>query len=775
MWQLNKEYSLMKYLLLTLLLLQMSVQVLFSQEVLKGAVVSENNKGKLVPIPFANVYWLGTNYGTTTDTNGVFQLAVPESAKSLVVSFIGFKSDTIVVENFDHPVSISLRKANNTLGTVEIEYRRKSSEMSFINPIQTLNMNEKELFKAACCNLSESFETNPSVDVNFTDAVTGTKQIRMLGLNGPYTMISRENMPGIRGLGNGFGLSFIPGVWVSSIQVTKGVGSVVNGYESIAGQINVELQKPDLGPQTSANIFINAAGRTEANFIHTQEVSKHVGTTTLLHGNIRPLERDVNNDGFRDFPLQNQMNFMNRWKFKSDKGWMGQIGIHFLKEDKTGGQVDKIISREKNRVGGSRAYLISIDSESLELFGKVGYVFSDYKYKSMGFQWSLKQHDQASNFGRREYDVLYRSAYANWIYQSIISNTNHQFKTGASFVFDDYEEQFELNNFDRSESTLGAFFEYTFKPNNNFTLVAGIRGDYHNLYGAFVTPRVHLRYALNETTVVRGLGGSGQRSPTVLINNQSLMASSRTFEFLGTTKDGVYGLEMEKAWNMGFNITKSFTLDYREGTIQLDFYRTTFENQVVVDMEDRSKVSIYNLDGKSFSNTAQVQIDYEILKFVDVRVAYRWVEVETTYRNQPMFEQPRPSTLQQPYTPEHRFFINVGYETRESLKYSNWTFDFTTQWFSKQRIPSTSRNLPDNFRPSSSPDFVLLNAQVTRNFNKRWAVYLGVENMLNYRQNDPIIDADNPFSNEFDASMVWGPIFGRNFYGGVRWKIKKEE
>lgn len=752
-------------LVVLLLLVQWGTSLLFAQETLNGVVVSENEKGKRIPIPFANVYWQETNYGTSTDTNGVFQLAIPEERSNLIVSYIGFKSDTLQVIDLNKPLSVLLIPTNTNLGEVEVEYRRRGSELSFINPIQTTNMNEKELFKAACCNLSESFETNPSVDVNFTDAITGTRQIKMLGLNGRYTMINRENMPGVRGVANAFGLSFIPGHWVESIQVSKGLGSIVNGYESIAGQINIELQKPDLGEMSLFNIYANQAGRLESNFCHTEQLNEFVGTTLLLHGSTRPFERDVNGDGFRDFPLQQQINVMNRWKFTSNKGWMGQIALHYINDDKDGGQMDDLL--EENQTSNDfRLYRLNIESESAELFGKVGYLFPEFKYKSFGFLWSLKNHEQRSNFGNRIYNITQKSGYANFIYQSIISNTNHQFKTGASFVYDEFDEQFEQQNFDRVERIPGAFFEYTYKPNNLFTLVAGVRGDHHNIYGGFVSPRVHLRYALNESTVFRALAGSGQRSPTVLVDNQSMMASSRAFLFPISTSEGIYGLEMEKAWNMGVNLTKSFTLDYREGTFQLDFYRTVFENQVVVDRDFGSQfLVISNLEGTSRSNTAQLQLDYELLKFLDMRIAYRWVDVKLS--NSIGFEQ-------NVFTPEHRFFINFGYETVTSNKESNWLFDLTMQWFGEQRIPSTSGNTETNRRPLTSPQFILFNGQVTRNLNKRWAIYIGIENALNYRQDDPIIAADNPFGNEFDASMIWGPVFGRMTYGGLRWKLEKE-
>lgn len=755
----------MKKLIGVLLLLLFSAFWVSAQQSVKGVVVTQSKKGKLEPIPFANVYWMNSNYGTSTDSNGTFQLAIPENPTKIIASFVGFVSDTQSVNDYDKPISFELKESVD-LETVEVEYRRKSTEISFINPMKMENISERELFKAACCNLSESFETNPSVDVNFTDAVTGAKQIRMLGLDGPYTLISRENMPGVRGLGNAYGLAFIPGTWINSIQVTKGVGSVVNGYESIAGQINTELQKPEVGEQLFFNLFANQAGRMEVNFVNTHQVSEKWGTTVLLHGNVRPWEKDVNNDGFRDFPLQEQMNFMNRWKYQGDQGLMAQFGIHYLKDDKEGGQTNQVVEEKKAEDVNFKPYEIGIETQRAEIFGKIGYVFPEYKYRSMGLQMSGLYHEQNSFYGNRKYEAIERSLYANYIYQSILWNTRHKFKTGLSFMYDAYDENLDSMSFNRQEKVPGAFFEYTYEPSPNFTLVAGLRGDAHNIYGNYLTPRLHLRWAYDEQTVFRVLGGSGFRSANIFAERQSLLASSRTLDLLGT-KNLPYGLEAERAWNVGFNVTKDFRLDYRDGYLSLDLYRTDFQNQVVVDLDESSQSAlIYNLDGKSYSNSAQFELSYELIKFLNMRLAYRWIEVRTKFLS---------GERQKPLTPKHRLFANLAYETRKSLKGGNWTFDLTAQWLGQQRIPKTDDKPLMLQRAEQAPSFALLNMQVTKNFNKRWAVYAGMENIFDYRQDHPIVDAENPFGNNFDASLVWGPIFGRMVYGGLRFRIQEEK
>lgn len=739
---------------------------IFAQEALQGVVVSEDSKGKIEAVPFANVYWLGTNYGTSTDTNGVFQLAIPEKgANKLIVSFVGYQSDTLMVNDFEKSITISLKKSVE-LKAVDVDYRRKTTELSFINPIKMEEIGERELFKAACCNLSESFETNPSVDVNFTDAVTGARQIRMLGLDGPYTMISRENMPGIRGLGNTFGLSFIPGAWLSSIQVTKGVGPVINGYESIAGQINTELKKPEEGEQLFFNAFGNQAGRTELNLIYTKQLSKHWGTTWLLHGNMRPLEKDNNKDGFMDFPKQDQINLMNRWKFDYHNGWMGQIGVHYVKDQKEGGQTTDFVEGQERSNRNYIPYRLEIETEKFEVFTKTGYVFPKYKYRSIGLQMSANYYDQKSFFGIRNYNATQRSGYANLIYQSIIGTTFHKFKGGLSYLYDNFDEKLDSLTFDRIERVPGAFFEYTYEPSNNITLVAGLRVDDHNLFGTFISPRLHFRWAATENTVFRILGGSGQRTANIFADRQSLLATSRNLIVLENS-NLPYGLQAEKAWNYGINLTRNFKLDYREGYVTLDLYRTDFTQQVVVDLDESARDAFfYNLDGNSYSNSAQIELNYELIKFLDMRVAYRWIEVRTEYKS---------GERQKPLTPKHRLFANFGYETQENSKGSNWAVDFTAQWLGEQRIPATTDNTPANQRGTSSPSFMLFNAQLSRNFSKRFSVYVGVENIFNYQQDDPIIAADNPFGNNFDASLVWGPIFGRMVYGGLRYTLKKEE
>lgn len=399
-----------------------------------------------------------------------------------------------------------------------------------------------------------------------------------------------------------------------------------------------------------------------------------------------------------------------------------------------------------------------LDLRRYEGWAKLGMVFEDQPWKSLGFQASASNHEQESVFGLNTYDADQQNYYANFLYQSIIGNTNHQFKTGASFQYDAFQELVNEGMYQRNEAAPGAFFEYTYSFLETFDIVTGLRADYHSIYGLFFTPRIHLRYAPVENSIFRASMGRGQRTASIFSENNGLLASAREIIVKGNDADLPYGLNPEIAWNYGLNFTQKFNLDYRDGSVSFDLYRTDFIQQIVVDLEDPRKAIFYNLDGPSFSNSFQAQVDYELIKRLDVRLAYRWYDVKTSYA----------SGLQnKPLLASHRAFINLAYASR---KY--WKFDYTVNWQGAKQIPYTGSNPIEYQRKSSSPSFFVMNAQVSKSWKEKFEVYAGMENILNYKQQNPIIAADAPFGENFDASLIWGPIFGRNTYVGIRYNLK---
>ena len=733
--------------------------LMFSQDQLSGEILEANTENKNIPIVGANVFWLNTSVGAVTDIDGKFTIPYESSYKQLVISYVGYQTDTLTI---NEPKYIKhFLNSSSELDEVVVTSRKQSTVKSYLKAANIITVSSDELLKAACCNLSESFETNPSIDVNFSDALTGTRQIKMLGLTSKYILITTENVPSIRGASQAFGLSFIPGTWVESIQITKGAGSVTNGFESIAGQINAELVKPSKDDRFFANLYAASNERLELNTHINTKVNDKWSTGFYIHGNTHQAKHDVNHDGFLDMPLYNQINVMNRWQYTNpQKGIVSFINLRYLNDAKQAGQIDFNPNRDKltTNFWGSE-----IDTERFEVTTKFGYVNPEVPWQSLGTQFAFSTHKQQSYYGLNTYNINHNSVYSNVVYNSIISDSRHKIKTGLSFTYDHYDE-FALNtNFERSERSFGGFFEYAYDNLDKLTLTAGLRFDTHNLLGEFITPRLHLRYTPWEKSALRFSVGRGKRSANIFAENQNMFATSRNINILNTSGT-IYGLDPEIAWNYGVSYLQGFNLFERKGDITFDFYRTDFQNQVVVDWENPQEVNFYNLKGDSFANSFQVELNYDVFKNFDFRTAYKYYDVQTDYLT---------GKLSKPLIPKHRFFANTSYVTNaEEGATSRWKFDLTYNWLSEQRFSSTNSNPVGLRLPNESPTVGTLNAQVTKVFSPKFEVYVGGENITNVRQDNPILGANDPFGSNFDTTFVYGPIFGSMYYAGLRYKIK---
>ncbi len=651
--------------------------------------------------------------------------------------------------------------SQDTLQTVKIEADRKKLQKSLLKTTNTTVLSSKELLKAACCNLAESFETNPSIDVSFSDALTGTKQIKMLGLTSPYLLISEENIPYIRGASQAFGLSFTPGTWVESIQITKGAGSVINGFESISGQINTELIKPIKDIPFFLNIYGSTDSRFEANTHFNKKISDKLSTSLFIHNNYRIAKNDMNSDGFLDNPLGKQINLLNRWQYtNAEKGWVSFLNLRYMNDEKQTGQLDFDAKRDKltTNLWGSE-----INTKRFDFSSKIGYVWPEMPYQSIGFQSAYNSHDQESYFGLKTYNIKQNSFYSTLIFNSIINNTLNKFTTGLNFTSDGYEEFVDVTDYSRKDNSVGAFFEYTYDNNDDFSIILGGRVDYHNRLGVFVTPRLHARYNPWEDAVIRFSAGRGKRQANIFAENLQLFGSSRSFNVLDNTGK-TYGLNPEIAWNYGFGFLQKFPIFNMNADFSIDFYRTDFQNQVVVDLfQSPQQVDFYNLKGKSFANSLQLEFNIEIIKHLNLRSSYKFYDNKTDYNS---------GTFQRPLQAQNRFFANIEFQTHIKEKGQQWKFDYTFNWIGKQQLPITSSNPVQEQLPNFSPSYSIMNAQITRTFSSVFEVYIGSENIGNYSQKKAILGADNPFGTNFDTSILYAPVFGQMYYAGLRFRMK---
>ena len=654
----------------------------------------------------------------------------------------------------------SLSFSQIKIDEVKIETKKRSI-LKLSGSISTTSVvSSRELLKAACCNLAESFETNPSIDVNFADALTGTKQIRMLGLTSPYLLISEENIPSVRGASQAYGLSFTPGTWVESIQITKGAGSVVNGFESISGQINTDLIKPMKDIPFFVNVYGSSDSRFELNTHFNKQIGAHWATSLFMHGNTRVAKMDTNADGFLDNPLAKQINVLSRWQYANpDTGWVSFLNFKSMQDQKQTGELHFNPKTDKltRNFWGSE-----VNTNRFEFSSKIGYVFKDMPFQSIGFQNAFTNHRQESYFGLNQYHITQQSLYSNLVFNSIINNTNYKFSTGLSFTYDKYAEFVNLTDFSRIDNSVGGFFEYTDNSNEKFSYIIGGRIDYQSRMGVFFTPRFHAKYTPWEKGIFRFSAGRGKRLANIFAENQQLFASSRVFSILNS--DGkTYGLNPETAWNYGISFSQNFVLFGKKADAGFDFYRTDFKNQVVVDLyQSPQQAFFYNLNGKSYANSLQIDFNVEIINNLNLRTAYKFYDIATDYIS---------GTFQRPLQAKHRLFANLEFETKKVAQ-NYWKFDATLNWLGQQQLPNTKTNPTQDRLPEFSNPFSTVNAQITKIFSSTFEIYLGGENITNYTQQKAILGNQNPFGTTFDASITYAPIFGQMYYAGLRFKIK---
>lgn len=731
------------YLLIILFTLPASI---WAKDV-KGYVFDETNQ----PIIGANVYWEGTQLGTTTDTEGAFSLETKTNINNLVVSYIGYTTIVVPVNNPDQPLRITLT-GEVALDEVVVSERKMGTIASRTSVLQTQKITYDEICRAACCNLAESFETNPSVDVSYADAATGARQIKLLGLAGTYVQMLTENYPNFRGAASLYGLDYVPGAWMESIQVSKGTSSVKNGYEALAGQINVEFKKPPTADIFSVNLFGSDAGRYEGNADASWHINDNLSTGLLVHYSNDKMQHDGNDDGFLDTPLKEQVNLMNRWAHRLDR-YVAQYGVRYLHESRTGGQATK-------HHDFADPYRVHLNTNRAELFTKQAYIIDNEKVESVALILSGSYHEQKSMYDRTPYNVYQNNVYASLLYEKEFSKA-HSLSAGLSMNYDGFDENIMQdgvrNVFDRTEVVPGAYAQYTYNLNDKLILLGGIRADYSSLYDFFVTPRVHIKYNPLEWFHIRASAGKGFRTANILAENNFLLSSSRKMNIADN-------LDQEEAWNTGLNLSFYIPLFGKELTLNGEWYYTNFLKQVVVDMDsDPHAVRFYNLDGKSYSNSFQIEATYPFFRGFTLTAAYRYTDAKTDYRNAEGVTQ----RLKKPLVSDYKGLVTASYQT--PLK--KWQFDLTGQFNGGGRMPT-----PDAENPLWEPNFnayTVVNAQITKYF-RRWSIYVGAENLFDYKQSHPIIDAENPRGDNFDGSMVWGPVHGRKIYAGLRFNISRD-
>ena len=654
------------------------------------------------------------------------------------------------VETTDSLISVMTQQ----LDQVTVSTRRTGvSRMS--GALNGVNINREELFKAACCNLGESFVTNPSVDVSYNDAATGAKQIKLLGLSGTYVQMLTENLPAFRGAAIPFALGYVPGTWMKSIQVSKGNSSVKNGYEAMTGQINIEYLKPDEEQGVTVNLYGNTKSRTEANAEANVHLTDELSTELLAHYENDWGHHDDNNDGFLDQPKVEQYNVQNRWKWTSGN-YMLHAGINLIHEEREGGQTTH--HQQVMPMDASPLYKIGINTNRYELYMKHAVILNAEHGTNVALMYNGSLHNADASYGLKEYGIRQQMGYAQLMLETNFTDL-HSISAGLSLNYDRLKQHIDRvpgyapQAWKEQETTTGAYLQYTLNLNSQLIAMAGRRLDHSNVYGSFFTPRIHIKFAPSDIISLRLSAGKGYRSPHAWAELNNLLSSGRQLL--------VDDLKQEEAWNYGVSAALNIPLGNQTLKLNAEYYYTDFNQQMVVDYDtDHRSIIIGNLDGKSYSHTLQVDASYQLLKGLTLTAAYRFNDVKTTFNGQ---------LMEKPLTNRYKGLISASYKTPLGL----WQLDATLQLNGGGRMPTPYQKADGN----SSWDerfhgYEQLSAQITRWF-RHFSIYIGGENLTGFRQKMPIFGADNPWGADFEPTLVWGPVHGAMAYLGVRINIGK--
>ncbi len=759
------------------LALTTTIYTTFAQNIQGTITDSEKN-----PLLGASVWWANTTVGEATNIDGEFSIHRVKGYDLLVASYLGFQNDTIRVAKDLERVDFALQSDGVAIDDIVVESTLGGNFISYGSIAKNETISFAGLCKMACCNLAESFENSAAVTVGYSDAISGARQIKMLGLAGIYTQILDENRPIMRGIGSPYGLNYTPGMWLNSIQVSKGVSSVTAGHEAVTGQINLEYRKPTDSEKLFVNLFLNDELRPEVNLSSALPVSKDGRLTTvmLFHASADTDLNlmDHNGDGFRDMPNTSQYNFANRWLYAAENGTQIRWGFRLLQEDRLGGDLDYVESMRETMFEDN-IYGSKIENRGANTYLKVGLPVGPAVYdqdeeselrSSIAFVADYDHFDERAYFGLNSYGGSENSVSLSLTYNHYFTSRSSLSLGASSYLqsinelvgnntpwLSSQSEEFDLS---RDENEAGLFSEYTFTPSDSFSLVAGLRAD-HNFYfdRTFLTPRAHIRWALTPSTVLRISAGLGYRTANVITDNIGILATGRKIIFdEGTTS--LFNTQ-EKAATYGASLTKTFTLARADdATISFDYFRSDFYNQVVVDQEmDAESIHIYNSSGDSFTDTYQVDFTWSPVTNLDIFATYRYSNSQVTLDR----ANGESMMVERPLISKYKTLLNLQYAT----PYRRWVFDVTAQLNGSMRLPTQTGEMADS---SYSPAYPMFYAQVSHKIRST-EIYVGCENIANYYQETPIISASNPYSTDFNSSVVWGPLMGRKFYIGLRYNL----
>lgn len=712
-----------------------------------GYILDENN----APLEGASIHSLEEpSIGVMTNQKGYFELLVGSKTTQMIFDYIGYQSDTLSLKSY---FFLNLKPTSQK--SVVITELTAGAFQSKASVGQVEIISAKEFSKAACCDLAGCFGTQGSVRVETNNVLTNTKSLSLLGLRSTYNQVLIDGMPLFNGLSNIYGINTIPSAVIKKIFISKGTASGIQGYEGIAGQINVITNDYDSVNKVYVNTYVNSFLESQFNVLSNYSLGKFTKGifglhTTQMHNNM-----DRDDDGFLDMPKTERYSFSNKliFDYNAKKQHQSTFYISGIKENKLGGMSSYRSIKDTIK---SNTYGVAVDYSELKSYFKHAYLISEkilLKTQLSGFY-----HKQESWFGLLNYKALQTNIYGN-IEMDYKYNKDNKFTVALSHRFSNIEEKIRFNNSDTIRKYNGQYLNnwnvtgLLLENNNVFledklVLLTSLRIDYYNRVR--YTPRFLLRYIPNEQHTLRYSIGTGWRIPTVFSDYQSVLGGNRNVVFSENP-------DVEQAINTGISYGYEWDIGVNHFSLNGDYYHTYFKNQYVGDyLSSSSQVLFYNQKNASFTDVAQLDFNAILNKRIEFKLNYNYTNAIITING---------TKENQVFIPKHRLLGSLSYHLE------HWQFDFQGHWNGRQHLPNTSSNPLKYQRGNYSPGYFNANTQVTYKV-KVLELYLGCENITNFRQIRPIVAWQEPFSTYFDTYSTWASNKGIEFYFGLRWFIK---
>lgn len=745
---------------------------IFAQASISGIVTDEEGNA----LDYATVTIDDYKQVTYTDQNGYFDISnISQGSHVIEVSYVGYKNYETTIEISDSTVhNVTLAMDLTSMEEIVVTGNLKKTYISN-SPIKIEVVTLKQLntyLPSASATLVDNIKLINGVQEVVGCGVCYTNTISINGLPGQYTAVLIDGSPMYGNLASVYGLNGIPNMMIDRFEVIKGPSSTLYGSEAVAGVINIITKDPKKQPLLNLDLMTTTHGELFTNVAIAPKIGKHVGYIGFNSANVGRWE-DSNKDLFNDGVNLDRYALFTKWNFDRANGKTFSIAGKYLYEDRRNGVKEFLDNRAYRKLRGSeKIYGESIYTKRYEVFGTY-----EFDVQGLKLDFSASHHDQDSRYGDGKYNATQNIAFSNLVYNKPIKK--HDLIFGATARYNYYDDNTLATQEITKGDTLnkasrqfipGIFIQDEFKYNNHWTVLGGLRLDHYNAHGIIASPRVNVKYSLDDWTTARLNFGTGFRIVNLFTEDHAFISGQR--EVVITEK-----LNPEQSYNYSININRKYLALGGIGSIDIEGYYTYFTNKIIPDYDTPGKIIYKNLGGHSQTKGVSVSVSQNFQFPLSINIAGNLQSVTQTEPD----DNGKMITTDIVHAPQWSGVATLNYDLKKWGVLLAYTASVTgTTALPEVYDVDNSGTQMSTPRSTKSKPWSLHKFQATKTFKNNFTLYGGVSNLFNFVQrSSPLVGWNDPnanvgFSQYFDTSYAYAPNHGREFYLGVRWQMDRK-